>query len=404
LKKYYLLLLIISLSFFFCKGEKETELAQQSPPSDHHHEEHTDIKVPLSKQKQWGIKIGEVSAINISSKINLPGVISLNQNKTAHISSLVPGKIVSLLTDLGDRVSQGQRLLVLNSPQFSTAKAEFFQSKTNLDLKQKEYERAKILLEQKAIEKKEFLRREAEFSEALIRYDVAKCNLRSLGFSEEHIKDLLQKCELLNDISDSTLNDPYLSIISPLSGKIIFREAMIGQHIEPDKILFTVSDLSTVWAILDAYEKDLPYINKDSSVTIKTSLYPNKVFKGKISYISDEIDEKLRTVKLRVIVRNEGYLLKPNMFIMGILENKDETQKLLCVPEEAVQNMNGKKIVFLQEEKDIFVPKEVKIAENIDNKLIITEGLKLGQPLVIKGAFYLKTELNKESFGEAHVH
>lgn len=282
------------------------------------------------------------------------------------------GKIVSLLTDLGERVNKGQRLLILNSPQFSQAKAELLQFKTSLDLKQKEYERAKILLAQKAIEKKEFLRREAEFYEAAIRYDVAKCNLRSLGFSEDQTKTLLQKCESLNNNSDSALNDPYLAIISPISGRIIFREAIIGEHIEPDKILFTVSDLSSPWAILDAYEKDLPYIKKDSSVIVTTSLYPGRVFKGKIGYISDKIDEKLRTVKVRVIVQNKNYLLKPNMFIMGTIENKSKTHKLLCVPEEAVQNMNGKKVVFLQEEGEVFIPQEVKTVEfSVKQKLFI---------------------------------
>ena len=92
------------------------------------------------------------------------------------------------------------------------------------------------------------------------------------------------------------------------------------------------------------------------------------------------------------------------MFITGIIENKDVSKKLLCVPEEAVQNLNGKKVVFIEEEKDTFFPQEVKIANKIDNKIIITEGLKAGQSLVIRGAFYLKAELSKESLGEAHVH
>jgi len=403
MRKYLLLLMILSL--IFCKGENASDQSQNAKLKENQHEEHEELNVSLEKQKQWGIEVGEVSEINISSKINLLGVISLNQNKTAHISSLVEGKVVSLLTDLGDKVRKGQTLLVLNSPEFSQTKAEFFKSKTNLNLRRKEFERSKVLFEQKAIEKKEFLRREAEYSKTIIQYDVAKSNLHSLGFLPSHIESLIKKYESLSGNSDSLeLNDPYLSIISPLSGKIIFRDAIIGECIEPDKMLFKVSDLSSLWALLDAYEKDLPFIKKDSMVRIKSTLYPDKEFEGKITYISDMIDEKLRTAKIRVEVNNKDNLLKPNMFILGTIENKNKRERFLIVPGEVVQNLNGKKVVFLQEEKETFTPQEVKIKEKIDGNVIIAEGLKLGQEIVVKGAFYLKAELNKKSFGGAHVH
>ncbi|MFP4081978.1 MAG: efflux RND transporter periplasmic adaptor subunit [Candidatus Aminicenantes bacterium] len=400
-----LFLLLMMLSFVFCKGEKAVNETLTQGHKEHQHEEHKDLKVPLEKQKQWGIEVGKVSEINVSSKISLPGIITLNQNRTAHISSLVEGKIVSLSVDLGDRVKKGQTLLTLNSPQFSQAKAEFFRAKTNLNLKKREFERSETLFERKAIEKKEFLRREAEYSKAIIQYDTARSNLHSLGFLPSQIESLEKKHDTLNRSSGSIkLNDPYLAIITPLSGKIIFRDAIIGEHIEPQKILFTVSELSSLWALLDAYEKDLPYIRKESKARIKSSLYPDKEFEGKITHISDMIDEKLRTTKIRVELNNEENLLKPHMFITGTIENENERNKELCVPEEAVQNLNGEKVVFLQEEEEIFVPQQVNIKEKVNGDFIITEGLKSGQHIVVKGAFYLKAELNKEAFGEAHVH
>lgn len=400
MRKCFVLFLILGLTF--CKGEKATDIAQNAKHEEYHDE---DVKVTAEKQKQWGIEMGQVQAINISSKINLPGVVSLNKNRTAYISSFVEGKVVSLLSDLGDYVKKGQPLLILNSPQSSQAKAEFFQCITNLNLKRKEFERSKVLFEQKAIEKKEFLRREAEYSEAIIQHDCAKSHLHSLGFSPPHIESLIKKYESLYDNSSSLeINEPYLPIISPLSGKVIFRDAIIGEHIEPEKILFTVSDLSSIWALLDAYEKDLTFIKRDSRVKIKSTLYPDKEFQGKITYISDMIDEKLRTAKVRVEVDNQEMLLRPNMFIEGTIENKNKAEKLLVVPQESVQNINGKKVVFIQEEKEIFAAQEVKIGEKIDGHIIIAEGLNFSQEIVTKGAFYLKAELNKESFGEAHVH
>jgi cobalt-zinc-cadmium efflux system membrane fusion protein len=92
------------------------------------------------------------------------------------------------------------------------------------------------------------------------------------------------------------------------------------------------------------------------------------------------------------------------MYIQGIIENRLETQQSLAVPEEAVQNLNGEKIVFILEEEGVFAVREVELGLNIEGQRIIAKGLAGGEKIVVKGAFNLKAELNKESFGQAHVH
>ncbi|MEE9390280.1 MAG: hypothetical protein V3U91_03465, partial [Candidatus Aminicenantaceae bacterium] len=119
---------------------------------------------------------------------------------------------------------------------------------------------------------------------------------------------------------------------------------------------------------------------------------------------SDIIDEKLRTAKIRVEVQNHERLLKPNMYIQGIVENKAAEKKVLAIPEEAIQNLEGEKIVFILEEADIFAVCHVELGERIGNKRLITKGLEGGEKIVIKGAFTLKAELIKASFGLSHVH
>lgn len=404
MKKYIILSSILIL--IFCGGgEKSTVRQEADRQNDKAEHEHQELKVSLEKQKQWGIKVGEISEISVSSKITLPGVLTLNQNKTAYISSFAEGKVISLSADLGDNVHKGQMLLTINSLEFARAQATFLQARARFILSNKEYERAKMLLKEKAIEQKEYLRREAEYEKASTEVGVRGSNLHSFGLNHDQIDDLIEKCDSLNPEGYlCEVANPNLNILSPINGKIIFRDVIVGEHIEPKKILFTASDLATLWALLDAYEKDLPFINEASKVTIISSLYPDKKFVGKITYISDMIDEKLRTAKVRVEVDNKNNLLKPNMFILGMIENENRKEKVLIVPEEAVQNMNGKEVVFFQEEKEMFVVQEVKIKEKIDRNAIIAEGLKRGQEIVIKGAFYLKAELSKESFGKAHVH
>ena len=427
MKKYIILLSL--LVFVFCGSqekkisshsheqeahEHEAQTPEVSEQEAHEHEqevrlheggEHPELHLSAKKQKEWGIVVDTATKQDIASKITLPGVLALNQNKTAHISSFVKGKVVSLSSDLGDRVNKKQVLVTINSPDFAQAQAAFLQARAKLNLSRQEVERAKMLLQEKAIEQKEYLRREAEHAELSTEYGAAESILHSYGIENEQIQDLIKKCDSLVEKGElCELANPNLCVRSPVEGIIIFRDVIVGEHVEPQKILFTVSELDTLWALLDAYEKDLPYISKKSEVAIKSPLYPEREFKGKIAYISDLIDEKLRTIKIRIEVKNDERLLKPNMYIQGIVENRQTEKKILAIPEEAIQNMNGERIVFVLEEKDIFAVCHVELGEKIGNKRIIAKGLEEGEKIVIKGAFNLKAELTKQSFGAAHVH
>jgi len=397
-------ILLTLLIFAFCGGG-EKKIPPPSPEEDHEGHEHQELEVSPEKQIEWGIETGEASEVAVSSRINLPGILTLNQNKTAHISSFAEGKVLSVSADLGHRVGKGQTLLSINSPEFAQAQASFLQARAKFILSRKEYERAKMLLREKAIEQREYQRRESEYEKAMTETGVLGSNLHSFGLDHDQIDKLIEKCESLDpDGYLCEVANPNLTILSPIRGKVIFRDVIVGEHIEPRKILFTVSDLSTLWALLDAYEKDLVFINKKSKVTINASLYPEREFEGKIVYISDLIDEKLRTAKVRVEVENKDSLLKPNMYIQGIIENKSETQHFLAVPEEALQNLNGEKIIFILEEEGAFAVREVELGNKIEGQIIIAKGLERGEKVVIKGAFNLKAELTKESFGQAHVH
>jgi cobalt-zinc-cadmium efflux system membrane fusion protein len=331
--------------------------------------------------------------------------LAVNKNRTAHISSFVQGKIVSHPADLGDNVHKGQVLATINSPQFAKAQADFLQARARFLLSQKEYERAKRLLLEKAIEEKEYLRREAEHEKLITEYGALGSALHSYGITHEQIDELIQKCESIQDKEyKCEIADPHLPILSPISGTVIFRDVVVGEHVQPDEILYTVSDLNKLWALLDAYEKDLPLISKESTIIITSSIYPDERFTGKITYISDLIDERLRTIKIRVEVNNQKGLLKPNMYIQGVMENREAHQDILAVPDAAVQNLDGEKVVFVAQPGNVFAIRHVELGRKIGEKRIITRGLEKGEKIVIQGAFQLKAELSKETFGHAHVH
>jgi cobalt-zinc-cadmium efflux system membrane fusion protein len=170
-----------------------------------------------------------------------------------------------------------------------------------------------------------------------------------------------------------------------------------GQHIEPQKMLLTVSDLSTLWALLDAREADLPHVVSGRQVRITTSIYPDRVWQGRVDHVGDVVDEKTRTVKIRVVVGNDGRLLKPNMYIQGELPDAVSARDVLTVPQEAIQMIGGESVVFVREGADRFVVRLVEVGERIGARRALLRGLDGTELVVVAGAFNLKAELLKST-------
>lgn len=381
--------------------------AAASGGTDAGHDDHEEAELRVSRQKQeeWGIVVEAPRIQNTSSRVTLPGTMALNQNRTAHLTSFIHGQIMSVSADLGDRVRKGQNLLTINSPDFGKAQADFLNTRARLNLSRIENERAKVLFEKSALGEKEYLRRKAEYEKLSTEYGAQESNLHSYGMTHEQIQALIDRSGAIEEKEfKCEMVDPGLPLYAPIPGTVIFRDAVMGEHIEPEKILFTVSDLHTLWAVLDAYEKDMPYINKKSKVHITSQLYPDEQFSGTITYISDIIDQQLRTIKIRVEVENPGHLLKPNMYIQGFVENRAGEKDILAVPENALLNLDGQKIVFIAAGEDLFIPRPVSTGRKDGDLVIITDGLGRDERLVTKGAFTLKTELTKRTFGNVHVH
>jgi cobalt-zinc-cadmium efflux system membrane fusion protein len=359
------------------------------------------VKLSAEQQKKWGIVTGAVSRVTVTSNLTLPGTVGVNQNRTAHVSAVLEGKVVGLHVDLGQEVRTGQVLLVVHAPAFAQAKTALLEASAKLNLARKEVDRARTLLKGQAIQEKEVLRREAEYQAASTEYGVAESGLHSFGLTQGQIGELLKRYASNKD--DTRVDDvaePYLEVTAPVDGRVIFKDVIAGEHVHPDKILLTISDLASVWATLDAREIDLPSLRQGTAVSIRSAVYPDRVFAGRIDHVGDVVDEKLRTIKVRVEVQNAGFILKPNMYIQGGIVHATDRRQVLAVPDEGVQTIDGEPMVFVREAADVFALRPVQIGERVGANRVILKGLDGTEAVVVAGAFTLKAELLKGTFGE----
>ncbi len=168
---------------------------------------------------------------------------------------------------------------------------------------------------------------------------------------------------------------------------------------EPGREMFTVADLSKVWVQAEVYEKDLGRIRLGQNAAIKVDTYPDETFAGRVAYISDVLDPQTRTARVRCEVENREMRLKTEMFANIELPTKFSKQAL-AVPSTAVQDVEGKNVVFVQHSPTKFEARQVEKGVTVNGQTEIISGLSAGERIVSQGAFHLKSILAGGQLGD----
>jgi cobalt-zinc-cadmium efflux system membrane fusion protein len=195
-----------------------------------------------------------------------------------------------------------------------------------------------------------------------------------------------------------------LALTSPLAGRVMERTVTIGETAPPEKPLFTVVNLDSVWVQLNVYPRDLPAVRVGLPVSIATDAAPGRVLVGRVAYVGDTLDETTRTARVRCVIANPDGLLKPEMFVRGGIRAASRAP-VIVVPRDAVQSLEGRRVVFVPGERPgAFRALEVQAGETRDGQTEIVSGLRPGDRVVIHGAFLVKAQAMKGELGHSHGH
>ena len=362
----------------------------EEPGGEEKHAEADRVKMTTEAQRQNGALIVEEAKQLLVGAINVTGKVAVNADRIAHVSPRIPGKIVSVRASLGDSVASGQALVTLDSVELGEALNRYRQSKTRLQLAKDKLDRALALSEKKIIARKDVFQAESDYqiAQADLHNDAERLALYGLSAA---------------DLEDGRQKRPLLTVRSPISGVITAKEAVVGELSDPAKSLYTVADLSLVWVLVDINEKDLAKVKKGQAAIITVGAFPELKLKGRITHLADLVDEATRTVKARVEVANPGRKLKPEMFASVELALPTDTPPVLAVPEEALQELPGGKVLFITGDGVEFAPRKVELGRVSGGLVEVVSGLKERERYVAKGSFLLKSELQKGELGE-HGH
>jgi membrane fusion protein, heavy metal efflux system len=382
-----LVILILEALLTGCKAQKEEPKTESTSSATREVAPRT-IEVPATNTAFAAIKAEQIQVRPLRQTLKAQaGKILANENRLAHLSSRVPGRIVAVYANLGDRVKSGDRLLLLDSPELGMAQVEYRKANARLLVADQSVKRARALLEGGVIGAAESQKREGEYQAALAEVQVAEERLHLLGMDERDIQQL-------GSAALPHAKAAQVPLRAPFQGEIIERNATVGEVVDPARNLFTVADLSTVWVRADFPEQQVAQVKVGLPIEIKVSAYPNETFTGRISYLAATVDPTTRTVTARAEVPNTGGKLRPEMFAeVTVLLDQDP---VLAVPVTTLQQEGAKTIVFVVKGERRYERREVTVGQAQDGYAPVLSGLTQGEQVVTEGSYLLKSESLKE--------
>ena len=325
------------------------------------------VKIAEGKQQLIGVQTATVERERLFRTIRAVGQITADETKLAHVHLKVNGSIEQVYVDfVGQLVKKGQPLFTLYSPDLVATEQEYLIARRG-----KQYLGNSIFPEV------------SQGADSLLRS--ARERLRLWDISDDQIKKLDETGEVTRT----------LTFYSPVDGFVTDRKAFPQTNVTPDMELYTVADLSTIWATAEIYEYEVPYVHLGQQAQMELSYFPGRTYSGRVTYIYPTVDPQTRTVKVRLEFPNPKFELKPQMFSEVLL--KIDYGNQLVVPPDAILDSGEKQTIFVALPDGYFEPREVTIGARLEDKVVVLSGLKAGERIVTSGNFLIDSESRLKS-------
>jgi cobalt-zinc-cadmium efflux system membrane fusion protein len=388
------LMLALSLIAGGCGGgaTDEEEIAAHNAAERHTYERL--VRFDTEDLGALGLELETAGPGIIDVTIELPGEVQVNGDTTAHVAPRVGGLVREVFKSLGNRVSAGELMAILESRELADTKATFLAAYERLGLAQALFEREERLWKQKISSEQDYLDARNTLAEARIELRSTEQKLHALGFTQEELNALPNR-------HDATFTE--YRITAPFDGTVIEKHITLGETIAAGTPVFTVADLSTVWIDLSVYQKDLGKIRGGQKVAITAAPHEEHATDAFIDFVQPLVGEATRTALARIIMPNPDGRWTPGIFVTGSVV-REEVGATVRVPSSAVIPLGDDESVVFVQTPEGFVPRPVHTGRRNHGFVEILTGLDPGERYVAKGAFSLKAELGKDAFGDGHGH
>ena len=319
--------------------------------------------------------------------------ITLDPTRHALVGAWVQGQVDEIRVRPGDHLRAGHRLASIHTPELGAAVGDYRGASVRLGSARERRDRLLTLQEGGVSSGAQVLEAQSAVAEAESALEAAEERLRVLGVDPAQ--------------GEPTRGEHYpahVPVTSPIAGEVLQVLASVGQHVAAGDPLFRIGDLDHVWLLADVFEGDLSRVKEGQHVSFTVDAWPGEAFTGTLEQVGSWVEPTSRTVEVRAVVPNPDHRLKPNMFARAtIVEAGGAGPEGIVLPEEAVVTVDGAPAVFVQEGPGDFVVHGVRVGARAGGRALVT-GISPGAPVVVGGAFTLKSELEKAELGGGHGH
>jgi len=317
--------------------------------------------------------VDTVKTSNITDAIKFNGIVDFNTDKVINVFPLVSGNVTGVTVMPGDYVKAGQVLGVVKSSEVANYNANLINAEANVRLTAKQLDQQKDLF-------KSGLASQVDITNAEVNYEQAVAAKTA--------------AEKILSINGNNKNGEYL-IKAPIEGFIVQKNVTNSMSIRTDNNtgLFTISDLKDVWVQANVYEENINKVHEGEEADVSTIAYPDQVFKGKVDKLMNVLDPTSKVMKMRVVLNNAGYQLKPQMFTTVTVYNKENQQAISISSKDLVFDNSQYFVIILTGKKDVQI-RPVTIISINGKTAYIKSGLKPGERVIGSDAILIYGSLN----------
>jgi cobalt-zinc-cadmium efflux system membrane fusion protein len=361
-------------------GSGESESKMTSYSSSESKGETADL-FSVPQEQMARLQVVSVEKSTLPRVLRLTGAVAYNAFKTTPVFSAIGGPVHELLVTPGQTVHAGQALLTVNSPDYSAARSAYLKAHTAFLLADKFYTRAQDLFSHGAIAEADFQTAESTRNQAQADLQSSEDALRVLGITDP---------ESLEKNPPKTTSQ--VPVRAPVGGEVVERLVGPGQLLQAGATqVFTISDMSSVWVLVNVYQGEVAYVRPGDRVEITTDAYPD-IFHGKISYIAPALDPSTRTLQARIVTENPGDKLKKDMYVTATV-SAGAIANALTVPDAAVlRDTENQPFVYVQSptKKTEFARRVLQLGDSHGGRTQVTGGLNEGEHVVGDGSLFLQ--------------
>jgi cobalt-zinc-cadmium efflux system membrane fusion protein len=308
---------------------------------------------------------------DIKRDLVLPAVVEADPGRTVNVLPPVAGRVVSVKVQLGERVADGQELLVLDSGDLALAFSDDEKARTEMTLTKQALDREMGLEKAGGGATKDREQAQSDYAQAQSEFERAETRLRSLGV-----------------VADQAQKTRQLTVKAPIAGSITELQVAPGAFLnDTTATIMTIANLQTVWVTASVPEADTALVSKGQAVDVDFTAYPGEAFKGEVLFVSDVVDPDTRRTKVRIAFNNPDTRLRPGMF--ATVSFHAPAQSLPAVPTSALLLKDDLNRVFVETAPWTFEARTVDIGFQQGDQVVLKDGVKAGDRVVVRGGVLL---------------